>query len=389
LSLLGSIQPGKLTEYVAATSDGGSGDDGLLQRLQLAVWPDTPPTWTNVDRWPDTEAKQRAWTVFQRLATLERSHVPEPESAGFEPETPPGIRFAPDGQEMFDQWRTALEGRLRAGDLHPALEAHLSKYRSLMPSLALLFHLTFHAHQDDLTDGCITPVSEAAAALAIRWCAFLERHALRVYAADMGRDTLRARTLARHICDGDIADGETVRSVYRKQWALLRTPDDVYGALSVLESLRWVRVEAEHTPGRPRDVIRIHPAIAERNFSPFTVLTTDITDRSPSESEQRPPCVSYVSCQLENDAEKFHSGGLGEAEGNSEKRLLLTTDITDRSVNGPAPAVPGAESGALTGGNRGSQGGNSLFSLNSHCPHTETEVREALLWCLGCGVDLF
>ena len=30
--------------------DGGKDDDGLIQRFQLLVWPDTPTKWRNVDR---------------------------------------------------------------------------------------------------------------------------------------------------------------------------------------------------------------------------------------------------------------------------------------------------------------------------------------------------
>jgi hypothetical protein len=44
------------------------------------------------------------------------------------------------------------------------------------------------------------------------------------------------------------------RSVYRKQWGMLRTPEDVCGALSVLESRQWVRLEAEKTGGRGGEV---------------------------------------------------------------------------------------------------------------------------------------
>ena len=50
---------------------GGTDDDGLVQRIQLLVYPDVARRWRNVDRWPDTEAKQRAWEVFQRLDELD------------------------------------------------------------------------------------------------------------------------------------------------------------------------------------------------------------------------------------------------------------------------------------------------------------------------------
>jgi putative DNA primase/helicase len=251
LSLLGSIQPGKLTEYVAGTMTGGIGDDGLLQRLQLAVWPDTRGTWQNVDRWPDTEAKQRAWLVFQRLSTLHRDHIPSPDSGAFTQDMPPGIRFAPSAQEIFDRWRTHLEACLRSDTLHPAMESHLAKYRSLMPTLALLFH----------------------------------------------------------------------RSVYRKQWSMLRTPEDTYGALSELESLHWVRVEPEKTDGRSRDVIRINPAITDENKRSGTILTPDKTDISSPEADQQPPSVSNVSCQLANGAKNLHLEPRGEEEEYAEKAL--------------------------------------------------------------------
>src|SRR5215212_1963236 len=61
LSILGSIQPGPLSTYVYQATEGEKGDDGLLQRFQLLVWPDPPASWRNVDRWPDTEAKNRAY----------------------------------------------------------------------------------------------------------------------------------------------------------------------------------------------------------------------------------------------------------------------------------------------------------------------------------------
>ncbi len=61
LSILGTIQPGSLSSYVWAATQGKEGDDGLLQRFQLLVWPDTLKEWRNVDRWPDAEAKGRAY----------------------------------------------------------------------------------------------------------------------------------------------------------------------------------------------------------------------------------------------------------------------------------------------------------------------------------------
>ena len=53
LSLLGSTQPARITEYVATAVRGGAGDDGMLQRFGLIVWPDIGGEWVNVDRAPE------------------------------------------------------------------------------------------------------------------------------------------------------------------------------------------------------------------------------------------------------------------------------------------------------------------------------------------------
>jgi putative DNA primase/helicase len=55
-----------MLDYLGAALKGGAGDDGLVQRFQLAVYPDVSRRWRNVDRWPDTQARQRAWEVFQK-----------------------------------------------------------------------------------------------------------------------------------------------------------------------------------------------------------------------------------------------------------------------------------------------------------------------------------
>lgn len=42
LSVIGGIQPGPLSEYMRAALRPGAGTDGLMQRFQLIVYPDTP-----------------------------------------------------------------------------------------------------------------------------------------------------------------------------------------------------------------------------------------------------------------------------------------------------------------------------------------------------------
>jgi hypothetical protein len=93
ISVLGGNQPGPLERYLRNVF-GGRGDDGLIQRFQLAVWPDVAGRWQNVDRWPDAAARGRAIEVFHRLNRLEAATVGAEELT---PEEVPFLRFDPRG----------------------------------------------------------------------------------------------------------------------------------------------------------------------------------------------------------------------------------------------------------------------------------------------------
>ena len=71
LSMLGSTQPGRISQYLVRAIRGGRGDDGLIQRFGLMVWPDVSAEWKHVDRWPDHAAKNASMQVFERLDALD------------------------------------------------------------------------------------------------------------------------------------------------------------------------------------------------------------------------------------------------------------------------------------------------------------------------------
>ena len=252
LSLFGCITPGGLSDYVASTIRGGRGDDGLLQRFQVMVWPDVTGEWKNVDRWPDTPAKQRAWDIFTRLS----DDIPGAEIV--EGESVPLLRYTPDGQAVFDEWRGELETKART-DMHPALESHIVKYRKLMPALSLIFHLVNVA--DGATPG---PVSEDAAIMAAAWCQYLESHAGRVYGSALAHEMDAARSLLKRILRGDVKSSMTLREIRLKGWSRLDTPDAVRGALEVLEVHHWACIGvADKNPagGRPSEYVQLNPKI--------------------------------------------------------------------------------------------------------------------------------
>lgn len=243
VSLLGGLQPSKLREYLRHAVYGGKGDDGLAQRLQLLVFPDINPDWVQVDRAPDLAAAAAADVVFDRLATLDAVALGArfPYLDGI-----PVLGFDEPAQALFNQWWAQLEHSLRRGDRHPALESHLSKYRKLVPALALLDHLIVGMPGD---------IGLPSLKRAIAWQKFLYAHAQRAYAAVTSGAMDSAKSLAGHLQRGDLKDGFTVRDVYRRSWSLLATTKEAAEAIEVLVDLGWLRAVRDErvnpTDGRP------------------------------------------------------------------------------------------------------------------------------------------
>jgi putative DNA primase/helicase len=256
LSILGGIQPGRLQQYVAEASGDGAGDDGLIQRFQLLVWPEFSKDWKNIDRPPNEEAAKRLERLFRDLVELKLESVG---ATWNEEGDPPYLRFAPDAQEAFNLWLEKLESRLRGEDLgSPALDAHLGKYRKLMPALALIFHVL-----DVLSTGKSgSGVSLNAVQLAERWCSHLELHARKVYGLLEAAPVSGAQELLKRIRSGAVKDRARVRSIYRRHWTGLNSEEAVNDALDVLEQYGWVKREVDReTGGAPSVLIRIHPTL--------------------------------------------------------------------------------------------------------------------------------
>ena len=244
LSIVGGIQPGRLRQYLVDAVKDGPGNDGLFQRLQLIAWPDVSKDWTLVDRPADRAAAERVARVYERLAELA-------------PDDPLRFKFAEDAQELFYTWWPELERKIRGGDLHPALTAHLAKYRSLMPSLALLFEL---ADLEDLTASA--NVSLAHAAQAAAWCDYLEAHARRIYGCLVSPELHGARVLGEKITKRKLPAEFSTRDVYQRGWSGLATPNEARAALGVLEDYSWVRqVITEEREGRPPERWQTNPKL--------------------------------------------------------------------------------------------------------------------------------
>ncbi len=251
VSILGGIQPAKLLAYLyQATSE--LENDGLIQRFQLLVYPDEP-SWQLVDEYPNKEAKERAFRVIKKLAEMdftEYGALTEGENKNI-----PFLRFDDEAQELFYEWLTELQKKLQA-DEAPVILEHLNKYRSLMPSLALIDHLI------NIADGTASgPVSLESAGKAAAWCDYLESHARRIYGLVGSVGQRAAAELAKKIKAKKLKDGFSLRDVYRNGWHLLTSKEAVKAACNELVEAGWLK---EHIPrnGETRQLFFINPKIS-------------------------------------------------------------------------------------------------------------------------------
>ena len=245
ISLLGGTQPGRLAEYTGQAIRGGAADDGLIQRFGLMVWPDPVATWRNVDRPPDHTAECIAYAVFDRLDRLDPASIGAQQDHNLDghPIGLPYLRFSAEALSHFQEWHEALEKRLRSGELHPALESHYSKYRKLVPALALLIYLADDGRGE---------IGEDATLKALAWAEYLETHANRVYGAVTQAEVAAAKAILRRIERGDLQAPFTTRDVWRPGWAGLSDRALVGRALELLADYGHLTVEVDReTGGRP------------------------------------------------------------------------------------------------------------------------------------------
>jgi putative DNA primase/helicase len=235
ISVLGGIQPAKLYPYVRSMRD-GAGDDGLLQRFQLLVWPDAGQP-VHVDQSPDTASSSRIHELFATINALPEGGV---------------VRFDNDGQEIFDRWYSnMLEKETAETNAH--IESHLVKYHSLFPALALIFEIVE-------TGSMPLTVGMDAASRALAWCRYLETHARRIYSLiDSPLDGARVIAGRLH----HLPNPFKLKTIANKGWSGLTSTAQVRAALDELCKRNYIIDVEEQTGGRPSLSYFINPAALE------------------------------------------------------------------------------------------------------------------------------
>ena len=241
LGVLGGIQPAKIAPYLRSMTS-GSGDDGLLQRFQLLVWPDARKP-ERVDRKANLDASDKVTALFRRISEI--TDYSEDQDA---------YKFDADAQDVFDNWYDGMLSR-EHDEPNSYIESHLTKYHSLMPSLALIFHLVEG-------DGSKV-IGDIAATRAVAWCNYLETHARRVYA--LATDPYYG---ARQLHDKllRLPTPFERKDFNNKGWSGLTNKVEIDAAIDTLIERNCIRKLIVVTGTKPKTLYFTNPHMKNENF---------------------------------------------------------------------------------------------------------------------------
>ena len=233
ISLIGTTQPSMLAEYMRRANSGGAGDDGLIQRFGLLVWPDEVGAWKNVDEYANSEARQNVWDIFVSFGSVRPAHVGA-KTEGFD--KVPCLRFDDEAAGIFLEWRQSTRARPTLRGNQPALQSHFAKYREFVPTLALLNQLA------DVGSGDIDGRSMGKA---IAMAEYLRSHAKRAYASGPEAETAAAKAILGRIQRNQLEMVYGARSAPEAMVSPKPTASQIQAGLNLLCDLDWLRSEEQ------------------------------------------------------------------------------------------------------------------------------------------------
>ncbi len=241
ISLMGGIQPDKLQGILLDAANGD--DDGLVQRLQIAVFPDGQ-RWRYVDQLPNVDALNRVQMLLQCIDDIDYKAV----GASFDDA---GnyyfLRFSDEANAEFKNWLTILETQKLPTETNSLIRGHLAKYRSLMPSLALAFCLIRVADLIAKKQQATATITKEDAQNAADFCNYLEHHARKIYALVDNAKQKATHALSVKIQDGTLSNFFSLRDIYKPSWRHLKDKDLARAACDGLIIAGWLR-EVELPP---------------------------------------------------------------------------------------------------------------------------------------------
>lgn len=249
LCLLGGVQPPVLADYVMQAKLGGAGDDGLIQRFQMLVYPDINIDQVDVDRPADVIAEKE-----MRKAVIGLRNLSPDSETGFckQEEGINIIQFDEVVGQAFTKLRRKIEKKALREDADPMMASHLSKMPAVIAKLSMIIHLL---------DTGIGLINSQALSKAARWAVYLRKHTERIHASATPVEAGSVRKLAQHILDGKMGVDFYARQIERKHWSGLKDEKIVAEALKALVEYNWLRSVVISTGGRPTVHYAVNPKI--------------------------------------------------------------------------------------------------------------------------------
>ncbi|PKH88270.1 YfjI family protein [Colwellia sp. Bg11-28] len=236
LSLLGGIQPSKLAPLVQSAVN-GKNDDGLIQRLQLAVWPDTKKAWKWVDQAPNPIASQNYTDQFIKL------HNYKPENKAH--------RFDNNAQQLFIAWMEEIQLKARDIDTPGIMSSYLLKLPKTITAIALIFHIILNDTGEGSSKN-INTIGEEATAMALDWADYLISHFNRICSWANNSYIEAAKLIVRRRKKLPIPF--KARDITNTGWAGMGSTNDIYNSLELLVDHNYL-IEQQSvvgsTGGRP------------------------------------------------------------------------------------------------------------------------------------------
>lgn len=249
VSIFGTTQPDKFARYLKTALEGEN--DGLVQRFQIAVYPD-PIKYEYRDEY-------RNQVVFDNLE-LHINHLMDDGSLrSFGARKAKNsdnlvMQFDAGAQHVFIEWLSRWEDEIQNDEtLNEILKQHLTKYRSLVPSLSMTFYFMefFEAWEEELTR-----IPHQFVYMAIRWVEYLKSHAIRIYNGLIQRDDLeKAKAVYSKWYEKCRTQVLAESDLKRKGWISAR-PSEWKSIIQLLSDHNWivaftpVKEESSNT-GRP------------------------------------------------------------------------------------------------------------------------------------------
>ncbi|MDF3124673.1 DUF3987 domain-containing protein [Rheinheimera sp. 1928-s] len=262
LSLFGTAQPAVMSKIVNSIKDGSIPDDGLLYRFQIFIMSDMDslPTYSAATL-HDKEALDQLYHFVTQLDDGEICAI-----VGSGKRTK--VYMEEDAEKAYHHYMKYLNYKLSNENLSVHLYSHLSKYRSMVPSIALVIAAFRQYEENDFEVKRLKPITLADMKMAIRWAKYLERHVKKLWQSADERLENAKLILSRM---DELDDSFSSRDLQQKCWKGLRKNlDKINEALTCLQehhylsqievlsskggrpAIRWVKhPDIERTPKEP------------------------------------------------------------------------------------------------------------------------------------------